>query len=63
MEGERAKLSSAATALDDLLASVQESTAQVKEAGREDLAADLYEVERSLEAAGRRLATVVRQLR
>jgi hypothetical protein len=63
MEAERAQLSSVATGLDELIERVDAAASRVREAHRDDLASDLYEVERSLEAARRRLAGVLRQLR
>ena len=63
MDGERAQLSSVATGLDDLVERVGDTAKRLHEATRDDLAADLYEVERSLEAARRRLNTVLRDLR
>lgn len=62
MTGHRAQLASLSTALDELTERVT-ATADAARSDDEDLAADLYEVERSLRAAGRRLATVVRRLR
>jgi len=59
--GVHSELASTATALDDL---IQRVTAAADDlvGRREDLAADLYEVERSLRAGARRLEGVVRQL-
>ncbi len=54
-----AQLSSLSTALDDLARRVTELADQLKGSPREDVASDLYEVERHLMAAGRRLKTVV----
>ncbi len=62
MSSERAQLVSTATALDDLIVRIT-TAADAMAGGREDLAADLYEVERSLRAGSRRLATVLRALR
>jgi len=54
-----AQLSSLSTALDDLSRRVTELADQLKGSPREDVAADLYEVERHLMAAGRRLKSVL----
>jgi hypothetical protein len=54
-----AQLSSLSTALDDLSKRVTELADQYNGSPREDVAADLYEVERHLMAAGRRLKTLV----
>ncbi len=57
---EAAALDAIATALDELTARVTEIADRVSNTASEDLAADLYEVERALKAAGRRLARVTR---
>lgn len=62
MTGHRAQLASLSTALDELTERVT-ATADGVRAEDEELALDLYEVERSLRAAGRRLGAVVRRLR
>jgi hypothetical protein len=62
MTGHRAQLASLSTALDELTERVT-TTADAVRADDEELALDLYEVERSLRAAGRRLGAVVRRLR
>ena len=62
MTEEHAQLSSAATGLDELVKRVVEAAERLHVAGRDDLAGDLFEVERSLQAAARRLAGVVRAL-
>ena len=54
-----AQLSSLSTALDDLSKRVTELADQYRDTPREDVAVDLYEVERQLVAAGRRLKTVL----
>lgn len=54
-----AQLSSLSTALDDLSKRVTDLADQFKVSPREDVAADLYEVERHLVAAGRRLRGVL----
>jgi hypothetical protein len=55
-----ARLSSVASSLDDLTARVSEAAGQLRRSGDDDLATDLDEVERSLVAASRRLATTLR---
>jgi len=62
MTGHQAQLASLSTALDELTERVTATADEVK-AEDEELALDLYEVERSLRAAGRRLGSVVRRLR
>jgi uncharacterized protein YabN with tetrapyrrole methylase and pyrophosphatase domain len=57
-----AQLSSVATSLDELTQRVTEVADQYKGTDREDLALELYEVERALVNAGRKLDTVVRRL-
>ena len=54
-----AQLSSLSTALDDLAKRVTEVAEQLHGSPREDVAADLYEVERHLVAAARRLKNVL----
>ncbi|MFL6206303.1 MAG: hypothetical protein ACJ739_13240 [Acidimicrobiales bacterium] len=54
-----AQLSSLSTALDDLSKRVTELADQFQGSPREDVAADLYEVERHLASAGRRLRSVL----
>ena len=61
--GEGAQLSSVATSLDELTKRVTEVADRYKGTDREDVALDLYEVERALVNAGRKLDTVVRRLR
>jgi hypothetical protein len=63
MEHRRALLSSASSSLEELVARVTESADDLRAGGEEALAHDLYEVERSLRAAQRRLAAVVRRMR
>lgn len=53
------QLSSVATALAELTARVTEIAEALAGADREDLAGELFEAERSLLAAGRRLERVV----
>jgi hypothetical protein len=62
MTGHQAQLASLSTALDELTQRVTTTADEVK-ATDEELALDLYEVERSLRTAGRRLGSVVRRLR
>jgi hypothetical protein len=62
MTGHQAQLASLSTALDELTRRVTTTADDVK-AQDEELALDLYEVERSLRTAGRRLGSVVRRLR
>ena len=57
------ELSSVATALTDLKDRVGALAEDLGSETREDLAATLYEVERSLGAAARRLETMVDELR
>ena len=57
------ELSSVATALADLKDRVGALAEDLGSETREDLAATLYEVERSLGAAARRLETMVDELR
>jgi len=54
-----AALSSLSTALDDLTARVTTMADGFQGSPREDVAADLYEVERNLQAAARRLKAVL----
>ncbi|MGI9118882.1 MAG: hypothetical protein ACR2G7_01925 [Acidimicrobiales bacterium] len=56
------QLSSVATALAELTHRVTEMAESLAGAQREDLANELFEVERSLLAAGRRLSKVVDDL-
>lgn len=55
------ELSSLATALDDLAGRITKITEALAPSERETYGADLYEVERTLMAAGRRLAKVVQE--
>jgi hypothetical protein len=54
-----AQLSSLSTALDDLSQRVTAMAEQLQGSPREDVAADLYEIERHLGAATRRLKALV----
>jgi hypothetical protein len=56
-----AELSSLATALDDLTRRVATIADQLDGTERDQVAAELFEVERSLRAAQRRLARVLKQ--
>lgn len=62
MESDAAQLASVATALDELTARVVDTADRYRQARRDDVAADLYEVERTLRTAGRRLAATIRTL-
>jgi len=57
-----ARLSSAQTTLDDLISRITSVADALHEEQQVALAVDLYEVERSLRAAARRLETVRRRL-
>jgi hypothetical protein len=61
MTADRAQLASTASTLDELIRRVT-AVADDLATEREDLATDLYEVERSLRTGSRRLAGVLRQL-
>lgn len=63
METERAQLSSAATTLDELVGRVAAAAERLHGDGEESLAHDLFEVERSLRAAQRRLQAVAGRMR
>ncbi|CAN5590063.1 hypothetical protein BH20ACT2_BH20ACT2_24500 [soil metagenome] len=56
-----AELSALATALDELTARVAAGAEQAQRDNAEELAGNLYEVERSLRSAGRRLGAVLRR--
>jgi hypothetical protein len=60
--GAGAQLSSVATGLAELTARVTDIAEALARTDRDDLAAELFEVERSLLTAGRRLTKVVDQL-
>lgn len=62
MELDAAQLSSLSTSLDDLVDRVTTLADGFQDSPREDVAADLYEVERSLRAAHRRLLALVHKL-
>jgi hypothetical protein len=57
-----AELSSVADALDTLTNRIVAGAEQNKAAGRDDVAAELYEVERDLRSGSRRLARLRREL-
>jgi hypothetical protein len=59
----RAVLSSASTSLEELVVRVTDVADEVQAEGDEGLAHDLYEVERALRTAHRRLSAVARRLR
>jgi hypothetical protein len=58
-----AELSSVATALTELTGRVGELAERLASEARDDLATTLYEVERSMSAAARRLESMVDELR
>jgi len=60
---ERARLLSLATSLDDITARITATAEARAGVGDDATAADLYEVERTLSNANRRLARVVASLR
>jgi hypothetical protein len=62
MELDTAALSSLSSTLDDLAARVTAMADGLGGTPREDVAADLYEVERSLQAAARRLNALLHRL-
>ena len=57
------QLSSVATALAELTGRITELAAELSGRQRDDVAAELFEVERALQAASRRLEKVVDHLR
>ena len=61
MHSERAQLSSATTTLEELLDRVSSTAEAVLASGDESLASDLFEVERSLRTAHRRLVAATRR--
>jgi len=58
-----AHLSSLSTALDELTERITRLADDFQGSPREDIASDLYEVERNLQAAARRLRTLVDKVR
>jgi hypothetical protein len=63
VENRRAVLSSAATSLEELLNRVTEVADDERASGDEGVAHDLYEVERALRTAHRRLSGLTRRMR
>jgi hypothetical protein len=63
MEIERAELSALATSIDEVTRRVTAAADRLRGTPRDDVASGLYEVERSLLTAGRKLDRVVRELR
>ena len=59
---DHAELDSSATTIEDLIRRISDAAERYQGLGDENTAYDLYEVERSLRAAARRLETVVRRL-
>ena len=63
MELDRAQLSSLSTSLSELLSRVVSMAEGYADSPREDVAADLFEVERSLQVATRRLQSLLDKVR
>jgi hypothetical protein len=63
MERESAELSSVETQISDLTRRIVETAGVFKNGGRDDVAHELFEVERSLRAAARRLERAARAAR
>jgi hypothetical protein len=63
MENDRAELSALATSLDDLTRRITAAADRLRSTPRTDLADGLYEVERSLLSASRKLEQVLRTMR
>ena len=63
MESDRAELSALATTLDDLTARLTAAADRSQGSPRGDVADGLYEVERSLVTASRKLERVLRTMR
>ncbi|HSL58182.1 MAG TPA: hypothetical protein VK866_10105 [Acidimicrobiales bacterium] len=63
MESDRAQLSSAVSVLDDLTARIVEVADRYRGGAREDVTAELDEVERTLRQATRRLGRAVDRMR
>lgn len=61
MDLDRAQLASLSTALRDLTQRITELADSYQGSPREDVAASLYEIERNLQAASRRLEKVARE--
>ncbi len=62
MQQAAAEMSSVSTQLEDLTRRVIEAASRFDEGGREDVAHELYEVERSLRSALRRLNRATRDV-
>jgi methyl-accepting chemotaxis protein len=60
MDNDRAQLSSVATALDELTARVLQLADELKHGADDQASTELYEVERTLRQAARRLDRLVR---
>jgi hypothetical protein len=63
METDRAELSALATTLDDLTSRLTSTADRLQGSPRDDVAEGLYEVERSLRTATRKLERVLRTMR
>jgi hypothetical protein len=63
METDRAELSALATSIDEVTRRVTAAADRLRGTPRDDIANGLYEVERSLLTAGRKLDRVIRDLR
>jgi hypothetical protein len=63
MTSDRAQLSSVSTALEDLTRRITESAERHVGTDDEDIASELYEIERSLRAGSRRLSRLVRRMK
>ncbi len=63
MNDELARLLSAATSLDEITARITDTADRFSADGNDAVAADLFEVERALRNANRRLARVVATMR
>ena len=63
MNDEQANLLSCATSMDDITQRITATADRMAEIGNDAVAADLYEVERALRNANRRLARVVASFR
>lgn len=62
MPVDAAQLSSLSTALDELTQRITALADSHQDSPREDVASDLYDVERNLQAAARRLKTLLAKL-
>jgi hypothetical protein len=63
MDTDRAELSALATSIDEVTRRVTAAADRLRGTPRDDIANGLYEVERSLLTAGRKLDRVIRDLR